>query len=104
MQKHRYNSKWVISYKGKAYATVYGKKKAYEMYVRLSHCMVGLSVEPAPKRDRKRTPEEIAEYNRQWRRKNPDKVKAYNRRSYLKKAAQSSQRQQGDGRSQRQGP
>ncbi|GEM_PF-2965140 len=83
--KARYNARWVITYKGRAYVTVYGKKKAYELFVRLSHCMIGLEVEPAPRRVKKRSAADIAAYNQRWREQNPDKVKAYNRRSYLKR-------------------
>ncbi len=65
--------------------SVYGKKKAYDMCVRLSHCVNGLRVEAAPRRKQDGVPKDKREYHREWRANNKDKVREYNRRSYLKR-------------------
>jgi len=86
LQKNKsYPSKWLITYQGKPYVSVYGKKKAYDLFVRLSHCVNGLQVEAAPRRKSERTYKDKREYHREWRANNKDKVREYNRRSYRKR-------------------
>jgi len=85
LQTKSYPSKWLITYQGKPYASVYGKKKAYDMCVRLSHCLNGLQVEAAPRRKSERTFKDKREYHREWRSNNKEKVREYNRRSYQKR-------------------
>lgn len=80
----KYSSKWIIGYKGKAYAEVYGKKKAYDLFVSLSHCLLGLEVQPAPRSRKQNLTADRKEYHRQWRARNKDKVRAYNLRSRQK--------------------
>jgi len=65
--------------------SIYGKKKAYDMCVRLSHCVNGLRVEAAPRRKQDGIHRDKREYHREWRANNKDKVREYNRRSYLKR-------------------
>lgn len=85
MQNKSYPSKWLITYQGKAYASIYGKKKAYDLCVRLSHCVNGLVVEAAPKRKSTKTHMDKREYHREWRANNKEKVREYNKRSYQKR-------------------
>lgn len=85
MQNKTYPSKWLITYDGKPYASVYGKKKAYDLCVRLSHCLNGLQVEAAPMRQSGRRFKDKREYHREWRANNKEKVREYNRRSYQKR-------------------
>ncbi|WP_233532113.1 hypothetical protein [Paenibacillus alkalitolerans] len=86
MQKKKYNTKWAITYKGKSYITIYGKKKAYDMYVKLSASVDGLEIVQAEKREKTaKSREEKQKYCRSWREKNKDKVKEYNRKYYLKR-------------------
>lgn len=85
MQSKSYPSRWLITYQGKPYMSVYGKKKAYDLYVRLSRCVNGLHVEAAPKRRTDRSHKDKREYHREWRANNKEKIREYNRRSYLKR-------------------
>lgn len=80
-----YPSKWQITYQGKPYMSVYGKKKAYDLCIRLSRCVNGLQVEAAPRRGKKQVHKDKREYHRQWRSKNKEKVREYNKRSYQKR-------------------
>jgi hypothetical protein len=53
----KYALKWGISYRGKTYITVYGKKKAHELLYILSMNVTGLSVvavQPKPRPRRKK--------------------------------------------------
>ncbi|MFB5674571.1 hypothetical protein ACE3NQ_07705 [Paenibacillus terreus] len=80
--RKKYNTKWAISYKGKHYKSLYGKKNAYDLYTRLSQSLEGLEIVPATKREKKKPVIGKArrEYNLQWRANNKDKVKEYNRK------------------------
>jgi hypothetical protein len=44
--EERYYRKWSITYRGKAYLQIYGKKNAYDLLYRLSQFYVGLDIEP----------------------------------------------------------
>lgn len=83
--RKKYNTKWSIVYKGKDYISIYGKKKAYDMYVMLSANLDGLEIVPASKREKTPLLSDKAknDYNRRWRAKYKDRVKEYNRKYYL---------------------
>lgn len=86
MPEHNNTSKWLITYQGKPYLSVYGKRKAYDLYFILTACVQGLRIERAPKKQAgPRTQQDMNEYWRQWRAKNKEKVQQYNRRNYLKR-------------------
>ncbi len=84
MPNKKYNSKWAISYRGKNYLFIYGKKKAYDLLIRLNSSLIGLMVVRVEHREEKNSKEK-SKYYRFWRAKNKEKVKEYNRRNYLKR-------------------
>lgn len=43
---NKYFRKWSITYRGKPYLKIYGKKNAYDLLYRLSKYYIGLNVEP----------------------------------------------------------
>jgi|GEM_PF-4929996 len=60
----KYALKWGISYRGKTYITVYGKRKAHELLYILSMNVTGLSVvavQPRPRPRRKKRAQEAAQ-------------------------------------------
>lgn len=84
-EKKRYSSKWIISYKGKSFAEIYGKKKAYDLFVNLSQCLLNLEVKKAANTKRENVTADRKAYSRRWREKNRDKIRVYNQRSRQKR-------------------
>lgn len=90
-RKRQYIGKWIISYKGKSYVEIYGKKKAYDLFVNLSQCLLGLEVKRAANAKRKNATADRKEYNRKWRARNKDKIRMYNQKARQKRSRNDSQ-------------
>lgn len=86
-EEKRYPLKWALSYQGKLYAEVYGKKKAYEKLYRLSLSVSGLTVEPVATRSlpRNASTRNKNDYYKEWRARNRDKIRAYQRDYHRRK-------------------
>lgn len=97
MQNKRYNTKWIIDYKGWKVAEIYGKRKAYELYVTLSHCVIGLEVKPASHDKKLNVTANRKDYYRRWRADNKDKIRIYNQRSRKKRKQAKHERTLGRG-------